>query len=148
MIRNAGPSSSRVRISPNGCLSFIISPNWAGCWLHARPLPRAVRVFDGMTNSCSGPGAQLTRDPPGLSSPHPGILEKLTSRALRNRDLIRSELRLVTRCWGVMRAGQRLTDYLEKFCKSCHWINQPPGSRLGSSLTKGQARTEFELSQG
>ena len=56
MIRNAGPSSSRVRISPNGCLSFIISPNWAGCWLHARPLPRAVRVFDGMTNSCSGPG--------------------------------------------------------------------------------------------
>ena len=37
MIRNAGPSSSRVRISPNGCLSFIISPNWAGC-MHA-PCP-------------------------------------------------------------------------------------------------------------
>ena len=37
MIRNAGPSSDRGRISPNGCLSFIISPNWA-CCMHA-PCP-------------------------------------------------------------------------------------------------------------
>ena len=55
-------------------------------------------------------------------------------RLLTSRQEVLRKMRLVTRCQGeelvtVMRAGQRLTDYLEKFC---HRINQPPGSGLGS----------------
>lgn len=141
MIRNAGPSSDRGRISPNGCLSFIISPNWA--WAACTPLaPGSPGIWwnDKFVSGARSLVSSLVipRGPaPGRNS-RPG---RLTSRqeVLRNRDLR----------WGwwhdqgeepvtVMRVGQRLTDYLEKFCKTCHGINQPPGSGLGSGWQKAE----------
>ena len=72
MIRNAGPSSDRGRISPNGCLSLIISPNWA--WAACTPLaPGSLAIW---WNDKFVSGAQSLVIPPGL-----GAREKLWPRA-------------------------------------------------------------------